>query len=446
MVTYTEQFMKRIKQPLTKKPCKKLWRIGKLQILMTVFFYRAYEEMENGSDVTLLFCHQTQWQKDLLRHYGQVCLLDATYKITKYSIPLFFLAVKTNVGYSVVGTFVIQAESTRLIQEALSIFKEWLPDWKAKFWMTDFSEAEISAIENTFPDSTVYLCAFHREQAWQRWLRKTENSVSGDPQDILNLWRNVANSSTKEQFHIQVNSLKNSDIMKKNPKAEQYFSTQWLSVAYRWVQAFREKDYAVVINTTNGVESQNRVLKYSYLYHNSAKSLTAMLTTVIKSYLPDSYKKYCLKNTTPKLYNPQIPKYLHNRPESFIKHVLPRLTTAETEYNSSSIEEISEGLFGVPQSNNANQFYIVNFDEATCTCQDFIMHRLPCKHMCAVFQFVPSWDFDKMNAAYKNHPCITLDAKHSYYTHSNTDTTELPSEKNPNKQNTDQAEPVIHSN
>ena len=85
------------------------------------FFFRPYELNPNGNgeqmneedsdeneeeDITiseqsslkhsLLFVHQSVWQRQLLAKYGNnLCLLDATYKTTKYALPLFFLAVKT---------------------------------------------------------------------------------------------------------------------------------------------------------------------------------------------------------------------------------------------------------------------------------------------------------------------------------------------------------------
>ena len=45
--------------------------------------------------------------------------MDATYETTKYELALFFLAVKTNVGYFVVGEFVMQSETADQIAEAL---------------------------------------------------------------------------------------------------------------------------------------------------------------------------------------------------------------------------------------------------------------------------------------------------------------------------------------
>ena len=57
----------------------------------------------------LLFIHQTAWQSRLLCRYGQeLAFLDATYKTTKYSLPLFFVAVKTNVDYIIVASFIVQ--------------------------------------------------------------------------------------------------------------------------------------------------------------------------------------------------------------------------------------------------------------------------------------------------------------------------------------------------
>ena len=81
---------------------------------------------------------------------GKTCLLDATYRTTKYALPLFFIAVRANVGYFVVASFVLEHETTSAISEALDVIKKWNPNWNPKFFMTDFSEAEIRAIETTF--------------------------------------------------------------------------------------------------------------------------------------------------------------------------------------------------------------------------------------------------------------------------------------------------------
>lgn len=59
--------------------------------------------------------------------------------------------MKTNVGYQVVGLFVIQQEDIGSIKEALAILRRWNPDWKPKNFMVDFADEEIQAIESIFP-------------------------------------------------------------------------------------------------------------------------------------------------------------------------------------------------------------------------------------------------------------------------------------------------------
>lgn len=100
----------------------------------------------------LLFVHQTSWQSRLLSRYGQeLAFLDATYKTTKYSLPLFFVAVKTNVDYIIVASFIVQDETTASITEALSILRQWNPDWQPRHMMTDLCEEEINSVESVFP-------------------------------------------------------------------------------------------------------------------------------------------------------------------------------------------------------------------------------------------------------------------------------------------------------
>ncbi len=93
------------------------------------------------------------------RYGNDIILLDATYRTTKYSLPLFFLAVKTNTGYQVVAEFITEHETTAAITKALGVIKKWVNEdvakpanwqWTPKFGMVDFSEPEIQALESTF--------------------------------------------------------------------------------------------------------------------------------------------------------------------------------------------------------------------------------------------------------------------------------------------------------
>ena len=103
-------------------------------------------------ETRLLFVHHTKFQKRMLKRYdNSICLLDATYKTTWYSLPLFFVVVKTNVNYQVVASFVVQDETTMAITEALRIIKSWAPEWDPKCFTVDNCDEEMKSIGKTFP-------------------------------------------------------------------------------------------------------------------------------------------------------------------------------------------------------------------------------------------------------------------------------------------------------
>ena len=79
--------------------------------------------------------------------------MDATYKTCKLALPLFFLVVRTNVGYSVVAEFIIQHEDTTSISEALSILRnKWdRLDIEVGNFMIDCQQSQENAIRAVFP-------------------------------------------------------------------------------------------------------------------------------------------------------------------------------------------------------------------------------------------------------------------------------------------------------
>ena len=232
----------------------------KMENPQTQFHFRPYKESsppadkdnhlpegdgaDNGYTQTLLYVHQEPWQQQLLRRYGNtISLMDATYKTTKYELALFFVAVKTNVGYSVVAEFVVQSETADNISEALSILSSWNPEWQPQFFMTDYCEAEIGAIKSIFPTCQTYLCDFHREQAWERWVRDRKHGLSPEEGEVLlTFLRNCAHAPSPTDLdlpcdhHYQqhVRNLRMTDIWQKNSQVKEWMETKWLSSAQVW--------------------------------------------------------------------------------------------------------------------------------------------------------------------------------------------------------------------
>ena len=149
----------------------------------------------------MIFVYQSATMKRMYGMYGKhMILLDATYKTTKYALPLFFLVIQTNVNFQVAAVIVLQEESTAMITKALDIIKKWNPDVLPKYAFVDFDEREITALEVVYADIQVFLCDFHREQAWHRWIVKTDNGVSNVADIVKTGLRRIAHSSCPKRL------------------------------------------------------------------------------------------------------------------------------------------------------------------------------------------------------------------------------------------------------
>lgn len=82
-------------------------------------------------------------------------LLDGTYNTTVYDMPLYFLCVKTNVGMTIVSSFLVSSDTKASIREALSIISQWNSTWKPKFFMCDCDTREIDAVETVFAGRSI---------------------------------------------------------------------------------------------------------------------------------------------------------------------------------------------------------------------------------------------------------------------------------------------------
>ena len=65
--------------------------------------------------------------------------------------------------------------------------------------MTDYSEAELLAIEHVFPNTKCFLCDFNREQAWERCVRDHKHGLTKEQGDeLLQLLRACASEEAPD--------------------------------------------------------------------------------------------------------------------------------------------------------------------------------------------------------------------------------------------------------
>ena len=155
--------------------------------------------------------------------------MDATYKMYKLSLPLFFLVVRTNVGYAVIAEFIVQHEDTTSITEALFILQKcWDKEGiNIGNFMINCQQSEENAICVVFPDTIVYLCAFHRLQEWLRWIVNTKNGVSNYQTYCMGLLRAVGDTKTEDTYTKALMELQKSHVWSRFPNFRNYHTQQW---------------------------------------------------------------------------------------------------------------------------------------------------------------------------------------------------------------------------
>ena len=174
---------------------------------------------------SLLFLHITEAQSELVKCYNNLVLMDATYCTCKLMLPTSFLAVKTNVGYSPVATFIVQTEDTTSIPEALGRIKNYLAHENIckKNFIIDCSPTEMQSLKKTFPNAGMYLCDFHRNQCWGRCFRSTSNQVTCHYEVLMSTFKKMGESPTITEYKRHEQFLKCLDVYFKSSKLQYYY-------------------------------------------------------------------------------------------------------------------------------------------------------------------------------------------------------------------------------
>lgn len=86
----------------------------------------------------------------------------------------------------------------------------------------------------------VFICAFHRIQAWDRWLRKRKCLTSEERTTLEKMLREVADQHTTLGYQLKLDNLKKHSAYH---KIQQYLERHWFSCEQRWVKALQDKDF-----------------------------------------------------------------------------------------------------------------------------------------------------------------------------------------------------------
>ena len=184
----------------------------------------------------------------------------------------------------------------------------------------------------------------------------------------------------------------------------------------RWARAYRDSIYHAAVETNNGTEALNRVLKYKYLPKQKHMTLSHIISSITNEFLPALHYQYVFKNFKQsnlyRSYNPGVvPSYLQGRPKGTILHCLHRKASSN-KFSQSDVLQIVPNCGKFEVKGNKRKHTVDfgdQFCEPKCSCKDWTTHKIPCKHFFAVFQNVPEWGWEKLPNSYLTSPYLSLD-------------------------------------
>lgn len=184
-----------------------------------------------------------------------------------------------------------------------------------------------------------------------------------------------------------------------------------------WARAYRDQMYHAAINTTNGVEAQNKLLKYNYLPRRKSITLSQLATVLYEEFVPETHHKYLYLNyqmsDTYRTYKDIVPEYLHERPRHVIIHCLERKSSSK-KYTDDDIltKDVKNGKFTIQGSTKVHSidFGIIT-GKPTCTCPDWTQWHIPCKHFFSIFRLVEGWGWNALPDTYRKSAFLCSDSK-----------------------------------
>lgn len=141
--------------------------------------------------------------KEKFRHFPELVMVDATYKLNNLRMPVFLqLIVDGNGESEIVSVFVVVSEDANTMTELVEVFKKHNGAWeKVRTIMTDKDFTERMVYGEAFPNACLQLCLFHVLRSIKREVNTEKMSISLDQKNLcLEIIQKIAYSAGNSQL------------------------------------------------------------------------------------------------------------------------------------------------------------------------------------------------------------------------------------------------------
>eukprot|EP00477_Mikrocytos_mackini_P001341 GAHX01001438.1.p1 GENE.GAHX01001438.1~~GAHX01001438.1.p1 ORF type:complete len:497 (+),score=61.05 GAHX01001438.1:650-2140(+) len=204
--------------------------------------------------------YQTDVMKMNYIKYGEVGILDSTFKLTTLNWTFFmFIGVDENLKSVPFFSFIIHNESFAMLREVFEIFSSHNDVTKTSYMITDKDLSERKVIKSFFPNASLNICRFHTIKTFTTRIQRLTNT-------------NKATKEENQKIIKQLCYLENADLYynlvhKFHPIIKDYYYKNWHDIRSEFIPCFKKSSLYFDINTTNNVESYFNTVKKEIPLH-----------------------------------------------------------------------------------------------------------------------------------------------------------------------------------
>ena len=224
--------------------------------------------------------YQDEVMKRKFEFYPEVMLVDGTYKLNKYRMPLYLQMVIDGNGESeIVAIFVVVNEDAATMCSLLDIFKKNNPAWtQTKTLLSDKDFVERKAYKEKFPNIELQICLFHVLKTFRREINCEKMNINKEQRNFsLETLQKLAYAPSEETYSQYVEILVSSGI---RPVID-YYNTNWHEIKSEWVVGLKTSCH-YDNHTNNRLESINQKIKQVISKFSDLKTFFHDLEVVIR--------------------------------------------------------------------------------------------------------------------------------------------------------------------
>ena len=311
----------------------------------------------------------------LVQQSSELIFIDSSSSFEDYNNPIFVLSTSSAAGGLPLGVVVTSGESASTIASGMTHLNKLFPTdsfygkGSPENIITDDSLAERDGLQETWPESTLYLCIFHFLQSMWRWL--LTNTNESHRQLLMQLVRDLVYAQTETVLNDNYKLLKQHPIAKSYDNFIKHIDSYWKK-RKEWAVCYRDNTTMRGINTNNYAEAGIRILKDIVFKRIKAYNLIQVF-----EFITVTFEMY---------YKRRLLAVAYNRIDRHISLKYKGLGASKVDDKDITKSEEDTTICYV-KSKATDNIYTVNCQEWTCTCsvgRTGYPSGEPCKHQHAV--------------------------------------------------------------